>query len=94
MLKIEKQVDLAWPYYAAILENGKFVIFQKVNVEGYTPRSICGFMPDDAQKIVTLLTEGGLTKRAVDFAETCRQNNHFYVDGSCAHCGSKDPQNH
>ena len=36
-------------------------------------------------------TEGGLTKRAPDVANVCRVINHFYVDGVCSQCGSKEP---
>lgn len=34
----------------------------------------------------------GLTKRVPDAANVCRQINHVYVDGTCAECGSPEPQ--
>lgn len=33
-----------------------------------------------------------LTKRVPDAANVCRQINHVYVDGTCAECGSPEPQ--
>ena len=36
--------------------------------------------------------ESHLTQRALDFAGTCREITHFYVDGVCAHCGQHKPQ--
>ncbi|MFA6213457.1 MAG: hypothetical protein WC714_28730 [Candidatus Obscuribacterales bacterium] len=32
------------------------------------------------------------TKDAPDFAETCRQIGHWWVNGVCQQCGSKEPQ--
>ena len=32
-----------------------------------------------------------LTKRALDGANVCRVINHFYVEGVCSQCGSKEP---
>ena len=37
-------------------------------------------------------SESHLTKRALDFAGTCREITHFYVDGICAHCGQHEAQ--
>ena len=34
-----------------------------------------------------------LTMRAADFAETCRQIGHWWVNGVCQQCGEKEPQN-
>jgi len=31
------------------------------------------------------------TQRALDAANVCRVINHFYVDGVCSQCGSKEP---
>lgn len=35
--------------------------------------------------------ESGLTSRALDTANVCRVINHFYVEGVCSQCGSKEP---
>jgi hypothetical protein len=32
-----------------------------------------------------------LTKRVPDAANVCRVINHFYVEGVCSQCGSKEP---
>lgn len=32
------------------------------------------------------------TQRAADFAETCRQIGHWWVNGVCVQCGSYNPQ--
>lgn len=32
------------------------------------------------------------TPRAADFASTCREIPHVYVDGVCAQCGQPEPQ--
>ena len=37
-------------------------------------------------------TEGGLIKRIPDAANACRVVEHVYIDGTCAECGSPEPQ--
>jgi len=37
-------------------------------------------------------TEGGLTKRIPDATNACRVVEHVYIDGTCAECGSPEPQ--
>ncbi len=37
-------------------------------------------------------TEGGLIKRIPDAANVCRVVEHVYIDGTCAECGSPEPQ--
>lgn len=34
---------------------------------------------------------GSLTQLAPDAANVCRVINHFYVEGVCSQCGSKEP---
>ena len=36
--------------------------------------------------------DGGLTQRVPDAANVCRVVKHVYVDGTCAECGSPEPQ--
>jgi len=48
-------------------------------------------------KINELLVKAGrkpvahLTQRVPDAANVCRVINHFYVEGVCSQCGSKEP---
>ncbi len=44
------------------------------------------------EEAMRVLSQRGLTQRALDFAGTCREITHFYVDGVCAHCGQRKPQ--
>lgn len=46
-----------------------------------------------AAQVTEALAEitGGLTPRVQDASKVCRVLIHFYVDGVCSQCGSKEP---
>lgn len=63
------------------------IIMSDQNVSAETKEKLGGVAHGLLEEI-----ESGLTPRAADFAGTCREIPHVYVDGVCAQCGKHKPQ--
>lgn len=47
---------------------------------------------DKVQEALTeIVGENAQQSRALDAAKVCRVINHFYIEGVCSQCGSKEP---